>query len=80
MYIICNVIIPVEFVDDAKSHIYQLPVAGEAYSTDNKSVYHLLKSFLINTSGWTWIELYNATENGRGAFLAWTNHYNGQVG
>jgi hypothetical protein len=29
-------------------------------------------------SGWTWIEPYNATENGHGAFLAWANHYNGQ--
>ncbi len=25
-----------------------------------------------------WIEPYNATENGRGAFLAWADHYNGQ--
>jgi hypothetical protein len=61
-YIVCNVIIHVEFVDDAKRHMYQLPLTGKAYSTDNKSVYHLLKSFLINTSGWTWIEPYNATE------------------
>jgi hypothetical protein len=45
---------------------------------DNKSVYHLLKSFLVNTSGWTWIEPYDTMENGCGAFLAWTSHYNGQ--
>jgi hypothetical protein len=38
----------------------------------------LLKSYLINTPGWTWIESFNATENGRGAFLAWATHYNGQ--
>jgi hypothetical protein len=44
----------------------------------DKLVYHLLKSFLINTSGWTWIEPYNVTENGCGTFLAWVNHYNGQ--
>jgi hypothetical protein len=50
----------------------------EAYSMDNKSVYRLLKSFLVNTSGWTWIEPYDTMENGRGAFLAWTSHYNGQ--
>jgi hypothetical protein len=42
------------------------------------SVYRLLKSFLINTSGWTWIEPYDTMENGHGAFLAWTSHYNGQ--
>jgi hypothetical protein len=77
-YIMHDVIIPAEFVDDAEWRMYQLPLTGEAYSTDNKSVYHLLKSFLVNTSGWTWIELYDTMENGRGAFLAWMSHYNGQ--
>jgi hypothetical protein len=77
-YIVCNVIIPVEFANDAKRHLYQLPLSGEAYSTDTKSVYHLSMSFLVNTSGQTWIEPYNVTENGCGAFLAWANHYNGQ--
>jgi hypothetical protein len=77
-YIMRDVIIPAEFVDDAKRHMYQLPLTGEAYSMDIKSVNHLLKSFLVNTSGWTWIEPYNTMENGRGAFLAWTSHYNGQ--
>jgi hypothetical protein len=68
-----------KFVDDAEWHMYQLPFTGKAYSMDNKSIYYLLKSFLIKTSGWTWIEPYtNATENGCGAFLAWKNHYNGQ--
>jgi hypothetical protein len=77
-YMVSDVIIPTEFVDDAERHMYQLRLAGEAYSTDNKSVYHLLKSFLINTSGWTWIEPYDTMENGRRALLAWTSHYNGQ--
>jgi hypothetical protein len=42
-HIVHDVIIPAEFVDDAKWHMYQLPLTGEAYSMDNKSVYHLLK-------------------------------------
>jgi hypothetical protein len=77
-YIVRDVVIPAEFADDAERCMYQLPLTGEAYSMDNKSVYHLLKSFLLNTSGWTWIEPYDTMENGRGAFLAWTSHYNGQ--
>jgi hypothetical protein len=77
-YIMHNVIIPVMFVNDAERCMYQLPLTGKAYNMDNKSVYHLLKSFLVNRSGWTWIEPYNVTENGRGAFLAWADHYNGQ--
>jgi hypothetical protein len=53
-YIVHGVIIPAEFVDDAKWRMYQLPHTGEAYSMDNKLVYHLFKSFLVNsTSGWT---------------------------
>jgi hypothetical protein len=78
-YIVHDVIIPAEFVDDAEWRMYQLPLTGKAYSMDNKSVYCLLKSFLVNTSGWTWIEPYDTMENGRRAFLAWTSHYNGQV-
>jgi hypothetical protein len=77
-YIVHDVVIPAEFVNDAEWCMYQLPLTGEAYSMDNKSVYRLLKSFLVNTSGWTWIEPYDTMENGRGAFLTWTNHYNGQ--
>jgi hypothetical protein len=77
-YIMRDVIIPAEFVDDAERHMYQLPLTSEAYSMDITSVNHLLKSFLINTSGWTWIEPYDTMENGRRAFLAWTSHYNGQ--
>jgi hypothetical protein len=77
-YIMHNDVIPVMFTNDANRCMYQLPLTGEAYKTDNKLVYHLLKSFLINMSGWTWIEPYNATENGHGAFLAWADHYNGQ--
>jgi hypothetical protein len=52
-YIMRNVIFPAEFVDDAKRCMYQLPLTGKAYSMDNKLVYHLLKSFLVNTSGLT---------------------------
>jgi hypothetical protein len=52
--ILCTMLLFLLFVDDAKRHMYQLPLTGKAYNMDNKSVYHLLKSFLINMSGWTW--------------------------
>ncbi len=77
-YIVHDVIIPAAFVDDAKWRMYQLPLKGKAYSMDNKSDYRLLKSFLVNMSGWTWIEPYDTMENGHEAFFAWTSHYNGQ--
>ncbi len=77
-YIMRDVVIPAESVDDAERGMYQLPLTGKAYSMDNKPVYHLLKSFLVNTSGWTWIEPYDTMENGYRAFHAWMSHYNGQ--
>ncbi len=43
-----------------------------------KVVNHLLKSFLVNTAGWTSIKSLDVTENGHGALLAWLDHYNGQ--
>ena len=69
---------PAEFADDFERRLYQLPLTGAAFEEDNRKVYHLLKAFLIDTPGWAWIEHYNATEHGRGAFWAWADHYNGQ--
>jgi hypothetical protein len=38
----------------------------------------MLKLYLINTDGWTWISGFDAMENGHGAYLAWAGHYNGE--
>jgi len=77
-YIARDAVVPAVFADEAERRMYQLPLTGEAFEQDNKQAYRLLKSFLVNTPGWTWIESFNATENGRGALLAWATHYNGQ--
>jgi hypothetical protein len=77
-YVAHDAVVPAVFADDAKRRMYQLPLTGGAFEEDNKQTFRLLKSYLINMPGWTWIESFNATENGRGAFLAWATHYNGQ--
>ena len=77
-YIACDAVVPAVFADDADRRMYQLPLTGGAFEEDNKKTFRLLKSYLINMPGWTWIESFDATENGRGAFLAWATHYNGQ--
>jgi hypothetical protein len=61
--ILCTMLLFLLFVDDAKRHMYQLPLTGKGYNMDNKSVYHLLKSFLINMSGWTWECTLNDLQN-----------------
>jgi hypothetical protein len=58
--------------------MYQVPLNGNAYNLDNALVFRKLKAFLVETPGYTWIESFNASENGHAAFLAWTTHYKGQ--
>jgi uncharacterized membrane protein YgcG len=77
-YVARDAVVPAVFADDAKRRMYQLPLTGGAFEEDNKQTFRLLKSYLIKLPGWTWIESFNATENGRGAFWAWATHYNGQ--
>jgi hypothetical protein len=62
-YIVGVSVAPVAFVNKAKRHMFQLPLSDGAYEEDNKVVYHLLKSFLVNTAGWTWIEGFDMAED-----------------
>jgi hypothetical protein len=77
-YVVREEIAPEQFADENERRMYQIRINNSAFEEDNRKVYRLLKSFLINTAGWAWIERYNATENGRKAFQAWAEHYNGQ--
>lgn len=77
-YIVRAQVTPEDFVDTREERMYQLALVGPGYEEDNRAVFRLLKSYLINTAGWAWIEPMNSTENGRVAFWAWSNHYNGQ--
>ena len=69
---------PAVFVNENERRMYQIQLDGIAFEEDNRKVYRLLKAFLINTPGWAWIDEFNATEDGRRAFQAWSDHYNGQ--
>jgi hypothetical protein len=77
-YVIRDEEAPDEFESDEQCHMYQIPLNGNAYNLDNASVIRKLKAFLVETPGYTWIESFNASEEGRAAFLAWTTHYNRQ--
>ena len=76
-YVVRPAVAPAEFENDAQERMFQLPLTGEAYELDNGRVYRKLKEFLVDTPGAPWIEQFNASENGRAAYLAWTTHYNG---
>jgi hypothetical protein len=77
-YVIRDEEAPDEFESDEQRHMNQIPLNGNGYNLDNASVFQKLKAFLVETPGYTWIESFNASEDGRAAFLACTTHYNGQ--
>ena len=47
---------PAEFSDESERRMFQLPLTGEPFVEDSKTVYRLLKGFLVNTPGYSWIE------------------------
>jgi len=77
-YVVRAEVPPATFVDTQEERMFQLALDGPGFDEDNRSVFRLLKTFLIGTAGWAWIEPFNTTENGRAAFHAWADHYNGQ--
>ena len=77
LYVVRARVVPAAFVDATEERLYQLQLAGAAFETDNRTVFRLLKEYLNNTAGWAWIEAFNDTEDGRDAFWAWADHYNG---
>lgn len=52
-------------------------LSGARFSIDNKKVFTKLKLALLDTDGWTWIQSYDSTENGRGAWNSLVAHYDG---
>ena len=77
-YVIRNRNIPAQVATIAEERMYQIPLQGDAYEEDNKTVFHLLKEYLIATQAYSWIEAYARTENGRLAYFGWDNHYSGR--
>ena len=77
-YIVRPMDAPTEFIDTMEERMFQLPLVGPRFEEDNRVVYRKLKAFLIDTAGWAWIEPFNASEDGRSAFWAWSDHYNGR--
>jgi hypothetical protein len=44
-------IVPITFTNEAERHMIQLTLTGSTFDESYKVVYHLLKSFLVNTAG-----------------------------
>jgi transposase-like protein len=77
-YIVCSATVPDVFSSNEEQRMYQFPLEGGSFELDNQAVYRKLKAFLISSPGWAWIEPHDSAENGRNAYLAWVEHYNGE--
>jgi len=69
---------PDEFADEEERRMFEIELAGPGFASDNRAVYRKLKAVLIDTPGYTWIKQFDEREDGRAAFLAWQEHYNGR--
>lgn len=50
-------------------------LVGPEFDEDNRKVFDLLKSWIINGPAWTWMRAYNPTRNGCQAWLSLVNHF-----
>ena len=76
-YVVRSAVVPVVFVDDFEERIFQMPITGPEFDSENRTVYRKLKAFLVSTTGYAWIEQFDKTKNGWQDFKAWVDHYNG---
>ncbi|KAL7567930.1 hypothetical protein ACA910_019642 [Epithemia clementina (nom. ined.)] len=76
-YVICPPISPGHiFATPREAKLYSYPHLGLFYCEDNKEVFRLLSN-RVKEQPATWIQGYQATQNGRAAWLALVDHYDG---
>ena len=57
--------------------LYKFPLTGAHFNEDNRTVYRMLADLMVGTDGYTWIETYDRSQDGRAAWINLTDHYNG---
>ena len=76
-YIARKAVPPAAFPDERTHEMYQMPLAGEAFTADNTRAFRELKALTIGTEAWSWIQVHDTTQNGREACVALMDHYDG---
>ena len=64
------------FASTREQELYSYPLGGPYYKEDNKEVFRLL-SDLVKDQPATWIQPYQASQDGRRAWLALVDHFDG---
>lgn len=68
---------PTTFADAEEQRLYSHRFDTTQAKTANKVAYRILKQYLVNTDGYSWIKPFEKTEDGRAAFLALDAYYSG---
>lgn len=79
-YVIRKNAVPVPgmiFQTDAEQAVAISPLAGEQFNRDNAKVYGILKQLCLEGPGRSYILDFDSAKNGRGAWLAMYNHFEG---
>lgn len=68
---------PLEEMTERDRALYSYPLNGRHFNLDNMTAYRLLSDLVNGTSGYTWISSFDRAQNGRAAWLALVEHYEG---
>lgn len=74
-YVIRSVPVPANIAPN--DPIYLATLTGNQYVEDNRTVFRYLNSLMLDGPGETYIRPFQATRDGRGAYLALDNHFAG---
>jgi hypothetical protein len=79
IYVIRKVRTPMStpFTTTEEKRIFLTSHRGAAYNEDNQTVFQLLTQMLSGTGAWTWICMLKTAKNGKGAYEALRNEYDG---
>lgn len=58
--------------------ISRCPHTGTEYHIDNTLVWNVIRHIMHESPGWTWVQSFQRTQNGRDAYLAMKAHYLGR--
>jgi hypothetical protein len=65
------------FESEEEERVYQTAQNGPAYKRDREKVFAILTQLLSGTPAWTWISSHESSKNGKAAFEALRQHYDG---
>lgn len=68
---------PLEEMTQRDRSLYSYPLQGRHFNMDNMTAYRLLSDLVNGTSGYTWISNFDRAQDGRAAWQALVEHYEG---